>query len=95
MRRRQGIVEKFSTFLAIQDGTGYSTSRWETEPKLGRNIKNGVEVHPAKDTGLWAQHWLQQALAEPLKPLAKGQSLLILKKLVTISPPPQPANLLN
>ncbi|MDZ4752827.1 MAG: hypothetical protein SGI87_14515 [Flavobacteriales bacterium] len=72
MRRRQGIVEKFSTFLAIQDGTGYSTSRWETEPKLGRNIKNGVEVHPAKDTGLWAQHWLQQALAEPLKPLAKG-----------------------
>ncbi|MEH2067482.1 MAG: sigma-70 family RNA polymerase sigma factor [Nostoc sp.] len=59
MKKRQSIVQKFSTFISFQSVKKSFKSKWITEPKLERNIKQQVQKYPEKTAELWALEFLK------------------------------------
>lgn len=72
MKKRENLVEKFSTFLNFINCNDSSIAVWETNPKLVTNMKQLCDLDPSAKEEFWAQYWLKEALQENQNELALG-----------------------
>ncbi len=70
MKKRENLVEKFSTFLKFTDRSGSLILTWETDPKLATNMQRLCDSDPEATENFWAQYWLKEVLKENPEPLA-------------------------
>jgi len=60
MKKRQTLIEKYSTFLKFINRNGSLATVWEPHAKLESNIKRLVELDPEVKEEFWTQHWLKE-----------------------------------
>jgi RNA polymerase sigma factor (sigma-70 family) len=72
MRKRQNLVEKYSTFLKFINRNGRLLTNWEPQPKLEIHMKRMVELDPEAKEDFWTQYWLKESLKPNSDQLAKG-----------------------
>lgn len=58
MKKREDIVQKFSTFLCFGDDRNKNT-QWQTDVELERHIKTLVESDPEAKEEFWARYFLR------------------------------------
>jgi hypothetical protein len=59
MKKREDIIEKFSTFLSFGNPSSDGNPIWQTDPDLERCIKSLVESEPDANQEFWAQYFLK------------------------------------
>ncbi|WP_315791801.1 sigma-70 family RNA polymerase sigma factor [Fischerella sp. JS2] len=59
MKKREDIIEKFSTFLSFGNSSSDVNPIWQTDPDLERCIKSLVESEPDANEEFWAQYFLK------------------------------------
>ena len=59
MKKREDIVEKFSTFLSFGNGNIARNLIWHTDPELERYIKHLVKSEPEANKEFWARYFLK------------------------------------
>jgi hypothetical protein len=59
MKRREDIVEKFSTFLSFGNANIPRNLIWHTDPELERCIKHLVKSEPEANKEFWARYFLK------------------------------------
>lgn len=59
MKKREDIVEQFSTFLSFVNVNSGSNLIWQTDPELERYIKNLIATEPHANKEFWARYFLQ------------------------------------
>ncbi len=59
MKKREDIIEKFSTFLSFGNSSSDLNPIWQTDPNLERCIKSLVESEPDANEEFWAQYFLK------------------------------------
>lgn len=72
MTKRKHLVEKFSTFLEVDDRNDYLNKRWQYSARLRNNITKAIATDPNATEEYWAKHWLTQALQNNQDSLARG-----------------------
>ncbi len=70
MKKRENIVENFSTFLKFINGSSSLICTWETNRQLANNMQRLCDLDPEAKENFWAQHWLKEVLKENPEPLA-------------------------
>lgn len=62
MKKRQTVVEHFSTLLdAQEDNQCKMLTRWQRIPLLENNMRRQVESFPSAGTKFWLRYWLSEA----------------------------------
>ncbi|HAZ50108.1 MAG TPA: hypothetical protein DDW76_04680 [Cyanobacteria bacterium UBA11369] len=59
MKKREDIVQKFSTFLRFVDYKGGQKTTWQADPQLERHMKSLVESDPEAKEEFWTRHFLK------------------------------------
>lgn len=59
MKKRENIIEQFSTFLSFVNANSDNNLVWQTDPELERYIKNLVVTEPQANKEFWARYFLQ------------------------------------
>jgi hypothetical protein len=59
MKKREDIVEKFSTFLSFGNTNTARNLIWHTDPELERYIKHLVKSEPEANKEFWARYFLK------------------------------------
>jgi hypothetical protein len=59
MKKREDIVEKFSTFLSFGNANIPRNLIWHTDPELERYIKHLVKSEPEANKEFWARYFLK------------------------------------
>ncbi|NEU75038.1 sigma-70 family RNA polymerase sigma factor [Hassallia byssoidea VB512170] len=59
MKKREDIVEKFSTFLSFGNANIARNLIWHTDPELERYIKRLVKSEPEANKEFWARYFLK------------------------------------
>src|SRR3712207_3793078 len=59
MKKREDIVQKFSTFLSLEDFNSGLNPIWQTDPELERQMKRLVQPDPEAKEEFWARHFLK------------------------------------
>ncbi len=71
MRKPRTTIEKFSTFLDVQQYSSYNPT-WISIPRLEQNTIAKIEELGNKEEDSWAQYWLAKALQDCDRSLASG-----------------------
>lgn len=58
MKKREDIVEKFSTFLNFGNANLVTNAIWQTDPELERYMKHLVKSEPEGNKEFWARYFL-------------------------------------
>lgn len=59
MKKRQSVVEQFSTFLRFSEGSKGFALNWVVEPRLKSTIEQQIQAHPDKTAEEWALNFLR------------------------------------
>lgn len=59
MKKREDIVQKFSTFLRFGDYNSSQKTTWQADPQLERQMKRLVESDPEAKEEFWTRHFLK------------------------------------
>lgn len=59
MKKREDIVQKFSTFLSLGDYDTGQNSNWQVDPELERQMKRLLQSQPEAKEEFWARHFLK------------------------------------
>lgn len=59
MKKRQSVVEQFSTFLSFSDGAKGFAPKWVVEPRLKSAIEQQIQAYPDKTVEEWALGFLE------------------------------------
>lgn len=59
MKKREDIVQKFSTFLSFGDYNSRGKSFWQADPQLERQIKRLSQSDPEAKEEFWAKYFLK------------------------------------
>lgn len=72
MRKRETLIEMFSTFLRVDDYNDSLGSGWETDSRLKLSMTRSLEADLAAKEEFWAQYWLKEALRDSKNSLARS-----------------------
>ncbi len=72
MKKRESLVEKFSTFLNFNNSSDPRVNSWKINSRLANNMSRLCNLEPEAKEEFWAQYWLQEALKENSSQLALG-----------------------
>ncbi|GAP94266.1 hypothetical protein [Leptolyngbya sp. NIES-2104] len=64
MKKRQSVVEQFSTFLSFSDESKGSALNWGVEPRLKSMIEQQIQARPDKTAEEWALDFLKISQTE-------------------------------
>ncbi|TFI55869.1 sigma-70 family RNA polymerase sigma factor [Mastigocladus laminosus UU774] len=59
MKKREDIIEKFSTFLSFGNPRSDGNPIWRTDPELERRMRSLVELEIGANEEFWAQYFLK------------------------------------
>ncbi|AFZ02870.1 hypothetical protein [Calothrix sp. PCC 6303] len=59
MKKRQDIIQKFSTFLMLESNRKNTSLIWKTDLRLEHNIKTLIQLEPAAKSEYWAHYFLK------------------------------------
>ena len=59
MKKREDIVQKFSTFLCFRDQSNSQNLIWQVTPELERHIKHLAQSDPEAKAEFWARYFLK------------------------------------
>jgi RNA polymerase sigma factor (sigma-70 family) len=71
MRKPRTTIEKFSTFLDVQENSSYSSS-WLSIPKLEQSMSASIKENQDITEEAWSQYWLTRALQDGENSLAQA-----------------------
>ncbi len=72
MKKRETLIEMFSTFLKVDDYKDSLGPGWETDFRLKLSLSRQMEADLTAKEEFWAQYFLQEALQNPDYSLRKS-----------------------
>ncbi|MFB2892303.1 hypothetical protein ACE1CI_05090 [Aerosakkonemataceae cyanobacterium BLCC-F50] len=90
MKKREDIVQKFSTFLSFGDYKSRRKSFWQADPQLERQIKHLTQSDPEAKEEFWAKYFLKTLREVSQTESSRAASISSLRFSVTPLPLPSP-----
>ncbi|MFB2876328.1 hypothetical protein [Floridanema aerugineum] len=91
MKKREDIVQKFSTFLSFGDYNSRGKSFWQADPQLERQIKRLTQSDPGAKEEFWAKYFLKTLREVSQTESSRAASISSLRFSVTPLPLPSPS----
>jgi hypothetical protein len=97
MRKREDLVQKFSTFLSFQEKKSIRNLIWLVDSRLERHMKQLVQLEPEAKEKFWSIHFLkilkQASQAQNIQSVVNGEEKNLRKSHLNLKSSISPSNL--